>query len=353
MIQIEVPAGRGPYPVLVGPGALAELARRLAGRRVTVVSDATVGPLYAREVAAALGAAPPLELPVGEEHKRWPAVEAVCRRALADGLGRADMIVAVGGGVVTDIAGFAAAVYMRGVGWAAAPTTLLAMVDASVGGKTGVDLEEGKNLVGAFWPPRLVAADPDVLATLPVRQIAAGLAEVVKAAWIGDRGLLRELPAAPVPDALDPEGWARLVARAVRVKVDVVAADELEAGPRRALNLGHTVGHALEAASGYRLLHGEAVAWGMVAEARIARRRGILGAAAYRELLAAVRRLAPPPLGEIEPEAVLRFLHRDKKRDAGGVAWALPADHGVRLGERVSEREVLAALAGLEAELPR
>ena len=281
MVTIEVSSARGGYDVVVEPGALGRLgvlcSERSLGAAAAVVTNTTVGPLWALEVARALRA-PVDELPDGERHKEWPAVQALCARWLERRLHRAGLVVAIGGGVVTDTVGFAAAVYLRGIPWVAVPTTLLGMVDAAIGGKTGVNLPQGKNLVGAFWPPRLVVVDVMVLATLPGRELRAGLAEVDKSAWIGDHGLLELVPERVSSwSALAPARWQALVAGAAAVKARVVSADEHEAGPRQALNLGHTLGHALETATGYeRFLHGEAVAWGMAAVAAIARRRGLL-----------------------------------------------------------------------------
>ncbi len=352
--RLEIASERGAYPVLVGCGLLGRFGELcadegLAGPRA-VVSNVTVGPLWARAAAAALGAPPPLELPDGEAFKRWPQVESVLARWLELGVHRGDVVAAIGGGVVTDLVGFAAAVYLRGIDWAAAPTTLLAMVDAAVGGKTGVNLDQGKNLVGAFWPPRLVVADVDTLTTLPGRELRAGLAEVVKHGWLGDRSLLeRAGEAATSGAALASDRWADLVARAVAVKAEVVAADEREAGRRAALNLGHTVGHALEAATGYRrFLHGEAVAWGMRAVAELAARRGLLSPPSRARLESAVAALGPlPPVDDLGPEVVLEHLARDKKTDDGGIAWVLPTDDGVLLGQRVPTSEVLDVLATL------
>ncbi len=352
MERIEVPAERGTYRVLVGKDLLDELPRLLeeAGlqRELPVVSDANVGPLWARGAAETLGSGPPLELPAGEPAKRWPQVERICRWLLARGVGRGAAILGVGGGVVTDMTGFAAAVYLRGIRWAAVPTTLLAMVDASVGGKTGINLDEGKNLIGAFWSPALVVADVGTLATLTQRELRAGLAEAVKTAWIGDRTLLELITGAG--DGYTPEDagrWVSLVAGCVRVKARVVAEDERERGGRQALNLGHTVGHALEAATGYRrFLHGEAVAWGLRVAARLARRRGMLSAEAEKELLEAVASLEPlPPIDDLDGDTILAHVGMDKKRDAGGVAWVLPTDEGVVLGQRIEPDELRGVLA--------
>lgn len=332
--------------VVLEHGAAGRLGELLRGLGVepprAVVSNATVGPLYGRRCADLLEA-PWLELPDGEAHKRWGEVEGLCAHWLRVGLYRGQSVLAVGGGVVTDTVGFAAAVYLRGVAWVAVPTTLLAMVDAAVGGKTGVNLPQGKNLVGAFWPPRLVVVDVATLATLPERELRAGLVEVVKSAWIADQGLLDLLDPPPrrVGD-LDAEGWAQVVGRAIRVKAAVVAADEREHGTRKALNLGHTLGHALEAATSYeRFLHGEAVAWGLRAVALLARRRGVLSAAGGDRLTAVLARVGPlPEIADLDPDAVLGHLARDKKRDDLGVAWVLPTDDGVLLDQRVGAEEV-------------
>ncbi len=348
MREFLVRSERGAYRVVVGGGLLRgslSSGTGFPGERALVVSNLTVGPLHARAFASSLGLGPPLELPDGEGSKSWPQVERICREALGRGLGRGGVLVGVGGGVVTDMVGFAASVFLRGVAWVAVPTTLLAMVDAAIGGKTGINLAEGKNLVGTFWPPRLVLADVATLRTLPPRELRAGLAEVVKAAWIADRGLLERIPAGAALDAADPSPWEELVARAARVKIRVVEEDERESGARQALNLGHTVGHALEAATGYRrFLHGEAVAWGLLAAGRIALGRGVLSRAGWEELVAAVRRLEPlPPVGDLDMGTLRPYLERDKKLDERGVAWVLPTDHGVLLGQRVEPGEVEAA----------
>jgi 3-dehydroquinate synthase len=314
-----------------------------------VVSNSTVGPLWGEPVAQSVGA-PLIELADGEEHKRWSTVETLLGRWLDEGLHRGDSVAAVGGGVLTDTVGFAAAVYLRGVDWIAVPTTLLAMVDASVGGKTGVNLSQGKNLVGAFWSPRLVVIDVGTLATLPERELRAGLAEVVKTAWIGDHGLLDLIPS--TANQLSDDRWEDLIMRCVAVKAKVVGEDERESGQRAALNLGHTLGHALEAATGYRdFLHGEGVAWGLLAAAKLGRRHGALsgdGAEAIEKAVAALGKL--PSITDIEPETLRSHIGRDKKRDAEGVGWVLPTDDGVVLDQRVETDEALAVFRELQKQ---
>jgi 3-dehydroquinate synthase len=355
MTRIHVRSAHGDYVTIVGPGSLDRLTEVLAGERLahprSIVTDATVGPLHGRRVADSLGLET-LELPGGETHKNWTTVEEICRHWLGTGLDRGGSAIAIGGGIVTDTVGFAAAAYLRGIAWIAAPTTLLGMVDAAIGGKTGVNLPEGKNLVGSFWPPRLVIADTSTLATLPERELRSGLAEVVKAAWISDHGLLKLLPEMTEISyqSLAADAWETLVARSVAIKAEIVNADEREAGRRKALNLGHTIGHALEAATSYeRFLHGEAVAWGLEAAAILGRRRNLLSIDGEHSLRAAVGRLGNrPELADLDAEAVCAYIAVDKKRDADGIAWVLPTDDGVVLDQRVETAEAVEVLRELQ-----
>ena len=359
MERLTVASASGDYRVVAEPDAASRLREIViaAGLKVprSVVSDVTVGPIWGRPAAASLGA-PSIELPDGEPGKRWPTVEALLGRWLDLGLHRGDSAAAVGGGVLSDTVGFAAAVFLRGIDWLAVPTTLLAMVDASVGGKTGVNLEQGKNLVGAFWPPRLVVVDVATLATLPARELRAGVAEIVKTAWIGDRELLGILPVGGLESfqTLAPDQWQALVMRCLAVKARIGGADEREVGGRAALNLGHTLGHALEAATSYRrFLHGEAVAWGLLAAVRLGRRRGTLSPDGEAELTGAVRALGTlPPIADIEAGAVAAHLGRDKKRSDAGVNWVLPGDDGVVLGQPVTVEEALEVFAELQKLRP-
>ena len=344
MQRLNVESERGAYGVVASAGVVTRLGELLDQEGLTrprsAVSNTTVGPLWGEPTARSLGA-PLIELADGEEHKRWPAVEGLLRRWLDEGLHRSDTVAAIGGGVLTDAVGFAAAIFLRGIDWIAVPTTLLAMVDAAIGGKTGVNLEQGKNLIGAFWPPRLVVIDAETLTTLPERELKAGLVEVIKTAWIGDRGILDLMP--PNPGTLPSDRWEELVMRCVAVKARVVSEDEREAGGRAALNLGHTLGHALEAATDYRrFLHGEAVAWGLLAAAKLGRRHDLLSDEGEEALVAAVAALGPlPALDDIDLDVVGTHIGRDKKKTDEGIGWVLPTDEGVALDQEVATEEAL------------
>lgn len=351
MQRLTVESERGAYSVVAEAGAVPRLAELIEeeglNRPRAVISDTTVGPIWGQPVAISLDV-PLVELADGEEHKRWPTVEGLLGKWLDAGLHRGDTAAAVGGGVLTDTVGFAAAVYLRGIDWVAIPTTLLAMVDASVGGKTGVNLEQGKNLVGAFWPPRLVVIDVETLSTLPEREVRAGMAEVIKTAWIGDHELLNLISSGI--DDLSTDHWQELVMRCADVKAQVVSEDEREAGARAALNLGHTLGHALEAATGYtHFLHGEAVAWGLLAAARIGLRHGLLSGDGEKTIAAAVSTLGPlPSLAAIDPVVIRSHIGRDKKKSDRGIGWVLPTDNGVALNQRVVADEALEVLEELK-----
>lgn len=340
----NVATSQGEVLIVVQEGALGELeallAQELKRGRVFLVSDENVAPLYAQELAERLQA-PLLALPAGEQSKTWDSVERVARFLLGHGAERGDLLMAVGGGVVTDVAGFAAAVYLRGIRWVAVPTTLVGMVDAAIGGKTGIDLPEGKNLIGAFWQPRAVVADPLTLGTLPRRQVLAGAAEVLKAAIIAPSSL-EHLWEEYGPRLVAGEFLAvtPLVAAAMKVKGEVVALDERDQGARAALNLGHTLGHALEAATGYtHFLHGEAVAWGLLLALLLAQHRGLLASVEAARWAGRLEALAPLPPIPVGWEQVVAYLGRDKKRASGTVRWVLPRLGGVVLGVEVPLEE--------------
>ena len=330
---VRVELGDRSYDVSIGAFAPERIADTLAAALdpkttgVAVLIDAQVAErsARARELVAALAARLPrverLDLRPGEACKNLTEIEKSCEWLAAHGYDRRAAVVGIGGGAATDHAGFAAAVYLRGVPFALVPTTLLAMVDASVGGKTGVDLGAGKNLVGAFHQPRAVVADVGFLETLPARERIAGLAEVVKCGFIVDAGLL-DLLEQSGPD-LTVAQHEEVITRAVRVKAEVVASDETESGRRAILNFGHTVGHALEAASGYGLLHGEAVALGMVAALDLGRRAGHRGARARRPGAQAAR--APRPPGRLRAPVRRAGAGRDHRRQE-----AARVDHPLR-----------------------
>jgi 3-dehydroquinate synthase len=305
---------------------------------IVIISDEHVGPYYMQRVETSLKTAgftttQSMIIPAGEKHKTINTVISLWESFLSARLERGSTVVALGGGVISDLAGFAAATYLRGVRWIVLPTTLLAMVDASLGGKTGADLPQGKNLIGAFYAPNLVVADPYTLATLPITELRSGLAEVVKHGVIGDPDLFarcNKLDIGMVTENLFPS-FTELVRRAMAVKIKVIEADPYEQGIRAALNLGHTVGHALELISGYRLRHGEAVAIGMATEARIAEEIGLAETGLAAMIESALKHLGLPtevPL-EVDPEAMIQTMGVDKKRAGGVVRFALP----VKIGE--------------------
>jgi len=350
------------YDVVVGPGLLdgaADAIRRAApAHRTVVVTDTNV---LAHHEAAARRALAPLDaewlaIPPGEREKSRERWAWLTDRMLDLGCGRDTTVVALGGGVVGDLAGFVAATYMRGVPVVQLPTTLLAMVDASVGGKTAVDVPAGKNLVGAFHRPSAVLADVRLLRTLPLAERRAGMAEVLKHGVVADAAHLRDAVAALpllLGDARFDEAVATdLVARSVAIKAEVVAADEREGGRRKVLNFGHTLGHAVEQASGYRLLHGEAVAIGMVLEALLAERAGVAEAGTAAAVEEAVRRAGLPAEvpADLDPAELVRLTRGDKKARGGRVEYALPAAVGRMAGEadgwgvRVADDDVLALL---------
>ena len=339
-VEVELPT----YRVLIARGALAEVGRIAASttgaHRYAIVSDESVAPLYAGRVRAALGEGRTrlYTIPSGEEHKTRASWTTLTDSMLADGFGRDTAIIALGGGVVGDLAGFVAATYMRGVPYIQVPTTLLAMIDASIGGKTGVDTPAGKNLVGAFHQPAAVIADPDVLRTLPQEHLRAGLAEAIKHGVIADAAYFADVVgAAPEIIAGNRSAAAaleRVVVRSVSIKADVVKRDEREGGVRKTLNFGHTLGHAIELRSEYRMLHGEAVAVGMVLESRVAERLGIAEPGTSDRVREAVVRTGLPdarPANQA-PSDILSATRGDKKARSGVVEYALPARIGAMAG---------------------
>lgn len=336
---IVVRHGDGSYPVHVEPGAIGRLAalveQYLPSRRPFVIADATVAELH----GSALGCFPTLTFPAGEASKTRESWARLTDELLALGAGRDSAILAVGGGVTGDLAGFVAATFHRGVSLLHVPTTLLAMVDSSIGGKTGVDTGAGKNLVGAFHPPVAVIADPGVLATLDDRNYRGGLAEAVKHGWMLDGGHFEWIEAgASLLGARDPERVVELIRRSVRIKAGVVAGDERDEGRRAILNAGHTIAHAIEQASGWTVPHGDAVAVGLVAEAAIAVELELLDREAARRLRALLAGFGlPVTVADLEStaeipsaRAVLQAARADKKNraDTNALRFALPAGIG-------------------------
>ncbi|MGH9363932.1 MAG: 3-dehydroquinate synthase [Thermoanaerobaculia bacterium] len=335
----------------IGPGLLAAAASRLvsASGRYLLVSSAgsrAVAEILRRALAGRLLL--DLEIDDREESKNLRAVERIADAALAAGLRRDDAFVAVGGGVVCDIVGFAGAILLRGVTWNAVPTTTGAMADAAIGGKTGVDHPAGKNLLGAFHPPATILIDPAAVATLSDRDYRSGLVEAFKAAWIANAALASRAEASlEAILARDERALLDLVAGAVRIKAEIVSSDPKEADRRRLLNFGHTLGHAFEAAGGYRdLRHGEAVAWGIGAALRISARRANLPEAAAARVRRVLARLGPFPEPRRDPEALAVYLAHDKKASAHGIAGVLLEGIGrARIEEAVPLEEWLEAAA--------
>jgi 3-dehydroquinate synthase len=346
--MVTVRHALGSYPVRVEPGLLGRLGpiavEHADGRRLALITESTVGPLFdafrrgTGPWHPAAGGLPDLPafaaelvVPAGEKSKSRAQWAALSDQLLDRGFGRDSAIVALGGGVIGDLAGFVAATYLRGIPYLQVPTTLLAMLDASVGGKTGVDTPQGKNLIGAFHPPVAVVADPLVLRTLPEREYRAGLAEAVKHGLIADAAYFAWLGASA--DAIarrDDATLATLVSRSVEIKAAVVGEDEREAGRRAILNAGHTVAHAVEHASGYALAHGEAVALGLVAECELAESMGIGRRGLATEVAGLLRRLGLPVRMDraLPREQVLAAMTADKKNRAARVRFALARDVG-------------------------
>jgi shikimate kinase/3-dehydroquinate synthase len=355
--SIAVPLGERTYAVdIVQGGAEDELERtlgRLAPSRVVVVTDENVDRLVMPRLETALARrGPPLKvvLPAGERHKTLASVEQILRVAVEAPVDRGAVVVGVGGGVVTDIAGLSAALALRGLRWVALPTTILAMVDASVGGKTAVDLGNAKNAVGAFHQPSRVIVDPSLSRTETRRAFRSGLAEVVKTALIGDPALFAELCAPGTAERLaenrDDAALTRAVRSSVAVKAAVVGRDEREKGERAHLNLGHTIGHALEAEGGFeRLTHGEAVSLGLVAAMRIGVALGVTKPELEKQTLDVLARIGLPVELDREPlDAALRWVSYDKKRQSGELRFVLVRAPGSLEMLRVSASELPALL---------
>ncbi len=339
------------YPIMVGENVRADVAAfaRKERRRTAVLCDANRAvTAIARAIATAAGAAPPLPFVLGEQRKRLSTVERVLEAMLAAGVERDTLVIGVGGGVASDVFGFACATYMRGVRYAHVATTLVAMVDAAIGGKTGVNLRDGKNLAGSFRDPVGVFCGVAALRTLPEAALREGLAEVVKAAVIEGGDLfewLEEL--SPHPLARWP--WVALVTEAVKVKTMSVADDRLESGARQVLNLGHTFAHAIERASDYRITHGQAVALGLRAAGLLALRTGRFSEAEHLRVLALLALFGLPLHMSLDGDAVVAAMRHDKKTRAGRQRFVLPRAIGdVEYGVECAPASVRAALRRLQ-----
>lgn len=356
-----MPLGPYAYDILLGDGVLAHLPELLAqhcpAAHYALVTDSTVAPLYADATAAAIGGSARVTVvafPSGEWNKTRETWASVTDRLLAAGVGRDGAIVALGGGVVGDVAGFVAASYLRGIPYVQVPTTLLAMIDSSIGGKTGVDTPAGKNLVGAFHQPRLVLADVATLSTLPPNHLAAGMAEAIKHGAIADRAYFERVRTlAPRVLQRDRAALHEVVERSVAIKAAVVGEDERERGRRAILNFGHTVAHALEAATGYELLHGEAVAIGMVKEALLGQELGITAPEATRAVADALSAYQLPVESPASADVGRLFeaMQHDKKARASSVRFAFLKTvgemHREKSGEWTREAPEIAIRAAL------
>lgn len=353
-VQIQVRAAAGSYPITIGAGATnglpAMLDRAGLPERRFVVSNPTVWRLHGSCVKG-VGREEPILIPDGERFKNLSTIGRIYDGLIRAGADRATTLVALGGGVVGDIAGFAAATYLRGVPFVQIPTTLLAQVDSAIGGKVGVNHPMGKNLIGAFHQPSAVVVDLDVLATLPRREFRSGLYEVIKYGMIASRPLFDRIREGLQPlFARDHDTLLPVVSESCRIKAAVVAEDEREAGPRRALNFGHTVGHALEAVTKYRRFrHGEAIAYGMLAAAELAVARGALKAEERDGLLELITQMGPlPPLIDLPPAEIVEAIARDKKVIAGRLHFVLPTKIGATVTVKdVTTEELTAAITAI------
>jgi 3-dehydroquinate synthase len=351
MVRIDVDTPSRRYAVTLDDGLLDRLPRLLddvkAPARRFIVSSPLVWRLHGPRLAkAAIGE--PILVPDGERFKNLQNVSRVYETLIRANADRASTLLTFGGGVIGDLAGFAAATYLRGIALVHVPTTLLAQVDASIGGKVGVNHALGKNLIGAFYQPLAVAIDPSVLQTLPRREFRAGLYEVIKYGMTSSRPLFERVGRDRTAIfSKDPAALAAVIAESCRIKASVVAADEKEAGPRRILNFGHTAGHALEAVTRYRRYrHGEAVAYGMLVAAELGVMRGALAApdrAALADLIASLGPL--PPIADVSTRELLEAMQHDKKMVAGRLHFVLPTSVGSTIiVDDITEKEMKAAL---------
>jgi 3-dehydroquinate synthase len=353
-IALQVDLGDRSYPIAIGQSLLADaglIGRHVAGSRVAIVTNTTVGPLYLDTLVRTLSAAgkrvTTIVLPDGEEEKNWASLMQVFDVLLAEKCDRKTTLVALGGGVIGDLTGFAAATYMRGIPFIQVPTTLLAQVDSSVGGKTGINHPLGKNMIGAFYQPQAVIADTATLDTLPLRELSAGLAEVIKHGAIIDPGFFDWIEANMGKlVARDGAALAHAIQRSCEIKADVVRQDEREGGLRAILNFGHTFGHAIEAGLGYgEWLHGEAVGCGMVMAADLSHRLGFIDAATSSRIRALVRAAGLPVVApDLGIARWLELMEVDKKNEGGQIKFILLKPLGTSVIMSAPQDALLATL---------
>lgn len=360
---IRVSSGPASYDVVVGQGLIGSLHTRLKGLsagkpyRPFLITSPNIWKLWSARVRETFPEAQSphvLFLPAGEKHKRMATVESLLEQLAEAGADRDALLIAFGGGVVGDITGFLASIYMRGVPYVQVPTTLLAQVDSSVGGKTGVNLAAGKNLAGSFYHPRLVLADIDLLSTLPKRELRAGLQESIKAGVIRDGKLFSFLYVnRKLVKSGDAAALGKIIAASIRVKAKVVGDDERESGVRMILNFGHTIGHAIEAATGYKkLLHGEAVAWGSIAALHVGLSRGAISDEEFARMANLIFAYGPLPRFRASAEALVALTAADKKTRSGRRAFVLPTGVGrVEVVFDVTDEELISAAAKMLAEM--
>ena len=356
--QVRIALGERTYPILIGAGLLADpgsYQSAPSGGDALIVTNTTVAPLYAERLARALAGRQrqvhQVALPDGEQHKHWETLNRIFDVLLGHGADRKTVLYALGGGVVGDMTGFAAACYMRGVPFVQVPTTLLAQVDSSVGGKTAINHPLGKNMIGAFYQPRLVLCDLDVLASLPARELSAGLAEVIKYGPIADMAFFDWIEAnVDALRACDRDALAHAVERSCQIKAEVVGQDERERGLRAILNFAHTFGHAIEAGLGYGAwLHGEAVGAGMVMAAQLSHALGLVDAAFVQRLTALIARAGLPTRGAVldahdNAGRYLQLMRLDKKAEGGEIRFVVidgPGRAAVRAAPDALVRQVI------------
>ncbi|MBI1741670.1 3-dehydroquinate synthase [Candidatus Acetothermia bacterium] len=355
MQTVQVNLGERSYPIYIKPSLLDQLGtlykKYRLGKRAALITDDQVAPLYSDGALDSMRAAGVhtslITVPAGEEQKSLQTVDLLFTKMMEAQLDRSSTVIALGGGVIGDLSGFVAATYLRGVAFVQVPTTLMAQVDSSVGGKTSVNHRLGKNLIGAFYQPKFVLIDPLLLKTLPSREFWSGLSEVIKYGLIRDTRLFEQLEQTLSYDRLikDTDALSQIIARCCQIKAEITSQDEKESDLRRILNFGHTIGHALEAVSHFELKHGEAIAWGMRAAAWLSLKNGSLNETEFGRVSAMLEKLSKPSIHQYNPNEIFEYIHRDKKVRDEKIHFVLLK----RLGEaivcsEVSESELREAL---------